>query len=177
MGKYHLTSPKIQHLPTTAIYSNSNRKYIFLTQISSQVYCLFTQALFQWQTGCFKPQNLSGAETSGWNGSMWGRGSPLAAAHCHSPLKKRGYLGVPYCFNTSRYFWCGKLFLLPKKILHLFLSIQISVIWNLNSYLGHFFFSPKAVFLADMEVLDKLISWKQFIAVNWATPLDRKSVV
>lgn len=101
---------------------------------------------------------------------MWGRGSPLAAAHCHSPLKKRGYLGVPYCFNTSRYFWCGKLFLLPKKILHLFLSIQISVIWNLNSYLGHFFFSPKAVFLADMEVLDKLISWKQFIAVNWATP-------
>lgn len=32
------------------------------------------------------------------------------------------------------------------------------------------FFSPKAVFLADREVLDKLISWKQFIAVTWAIP-------
>lgn len=47
-------------------------------------------------------------------------------------------LGVPFSFNTPRYFWCGKLLLLPKGTLHLFLSIQVSVIWNFNSNLGRF---------------------------------------
>lgn len=139
MGKYHLTSPKndtYQQQQYTAIppkTTDFSNKYLL------RFSWFISRSSVSWQTGCFKPQNLSGAERSGWNGSMWGRGSPLAGAHCHSPLRKRGDLGVPFSFNTPRYFWCGKLPLLPKKILHLFLSIQISVIWNLKSNLGYFF--------------------------------------
>lgn len=68
------------------------------------------------------------------DGISAGRG--LSATQGYGPKEKN--LALPFLLETPRYFWCGKLLLLPKKTLHLFQSNQISVIWNINSNLGHF---------------------------------------
>lgn len=49
------------------------------------------------------------------------RAHTTTGAHGYSPHKQKD-LGVPFSFNTLRYFWYGKLLLLPKKTLYLFLS-------------------------------------------------------
>lgn len=130
MGKYHLTSPKNnisqqqQYIAIPPENRDVSHKYLIR-------FSWFISSRFQWLFYTPKP--------------FWSRkirlkwqhvGQELSCAPCHSPLRKRGNLGVTFCFNTPRYFWCGNLSLLPKTILHLFLSIQISVIWNLNSNLG-----------------------------------------
>lgn len=75
-----------------------------------------------------------------------GQGLTPGCCSLPQPPEEEGGPGSPLLFQHTRYFWCGKLLLLPKKTLHLFLSIQISVIWNLNSYLGHFFPPKGSIF-------------------------------
>lgn len=75
-GKISFNKPNKQHLSTTVIYSNSTRKYRFLTQISAQFFLVYFQKLcFSGKQAVSKPktweslfvsthQDISGVENS-----------------------------------------------------------------------------------------------------------------
>lgn len=154
MGKYHLTKPKNntcqqqQYLAISPENKHFSRKYpprfsrcIYRNSASLANRLLQSQKPYWRRTITLNFSVVTRERiTAEWlpdhsRSAAGQRAHRLPALRGTAPEEED--LAVPFRFDTPRYFWRGKPLLLPKKILHLFLSIQISVIWSFNSNLGH----------------------------------------
>lgn len=116
VGKYHLTSPKNQHLPTTAIYSNSNRKYVFLTQISAQVFLVYLQKLcFSGKQAVSNPKTLLEHKDQVEMAACGAGAHPWLLLTATAPCEEEGGPGSPLLFQHTKIFLVWKTLTASKE--------------------------------------------------------------